>query len=218
MTGLADVWPLFGLTLGTPRLTLRPLRDDDLPALADAARSGIHAPERTPFASPWTDAPPAELPANSARWIWECRARTRPESWLVQFGVFAHDGALLGLQDVGAQDFAHLATVETGSWLRRDAQGRGLGSEMRAAALAWAFDWLGAEVALTAAYDWNEPSLGVSRKLGYVPNGERRRVSRPGVVERELLLRLPKEAFRRPGWTLSVEGHGAAAAFLGVGA
>lgn len=216
MTDLADVWPLFGLSLSSPRLTLRPVRDDDFPALADAARSGIHDPERTPFASPWTDAPAEEIPANAARWIWECRSRTAPGSWVVQFGVFAHDGALLGLQDVGTKAFADTATVETGSWLRRDAQGHGFGTEMRAAALLWAFDWLGAEVAVTAAYDWNARSLAVSRTLGYEPNGESRRVSRPGVVERELHLRLPKEAFRRPAWSLAVEGHGAAAALLGT--
>jgi len=131
-------------------------------------------------------------------------------------GVWTHNGDLLGIQDVGARIFAELKTVETGSWLRRSAHGQGIGKEMRAAVLLWAFDWLGAEVALTSAWDWNEPSLGVSRRLGYVPNGERRVITRRGVVERELGLRLAREDFARPSWPLAVVGMEAVAAFLGV--
>ncbi|GHG48722.1 hypothetical protein GCM10012320_16200 [Sinomonas cellulolyticus] len=148
--------------------------------------------------------------------IWECWLRSQPEDWVVMFGIFTHDGAFLGAQDVVATGFRDLRTVSTASWLRRDAQGRGLGTEMRAAALVWVFDHLGAEVATTSAWDWNAPSLGVSRKLGYRPNGEARRSPRPGVVERELRFRLPRESFRRPEWELRVEGHDAAAAFLGT--
>ena len=140
MLTLDDVWPLFRLRLGTPRLTLRPLRDPDLPALVEAAASGIHGPERTPFAMPWTDAPAEDLAANTARWVWQRRAEVAAEAWTVQFGVFAHDGALLGAQDVSASRFAQRRTVETGSWLRRDAQGHGYGAEMRSAVLLWAFD------------------------------------------------------------------------------
>ena len=56
----------------------------------------------------------------------------------------------------------------------------------------------------------------MSRKLGYGPNGETRHVTRPGVVERELRLRLPAADFRRPEWELEVGGGPEAAAFLGV--
>ncbi|WP_077490304.1 GNAT family N-acetyltransferase [Sinomonas mesophila] len=216
MLTLDDVWPLFRLRLATPRLALRPLRDEDLPALAEAAASGIHDPARTPFAAPWTDAPAGELAANTARWVWGRRSELAADAWTVQFGVFAHDGALLGAQDVSAARFTDRRTIETGSWLRRDAQGRGYGAEMRAAVLLWAFDCLGAEVAETAAFDWNAASLGVSRRLGYGPNGETRHATRPGVVERELKLRLLAEDFRRPEWELEVGGGPEAATFLGI--
>lgn len=49
---LERIWPLFGLRLTTPRLELRPLRDDDLPGLVDAALSGVHDPARMPFGVP----------------------------------------------------------------------------------------------------------------------------------------------------------------------
>ncbi|NYD79108.1 hypothetical protein SAMN05216555_101336 [Arthrobacter cupressi] len=52
MTSLTDIWPAFGLVLSTPRLQLKPVQDMDLPALLDAARSGIHEPGRSPFSTP----------------------------------------------------------------------------------------------------------------------------------------------------------------------
>ena len=42
---------------------------------------------------------------------------------------------------------------------------------MRTAVLALAFEGLDAEIALTEAWSDNEASLGVSRSLGYLPNG-----------------------------------------------
>lgn len=219
MTSLTSVWPVFGLSLKTPRLTLRPLVDEDIPAYVDAVRGGLTDPGIAPaghsaLTNAWDESP--DLDRNSARWIWECRLRSRPEDWLVMFGIWTHEGHFLGSQDVGARDFAVLRTVSTGSWLRRSGRRRGLGAEMRAAVLLWAFDYLGAEVAQTSAYDWNAPSIGVSRSLGYEPDGEARCQGAPGVVERELRFRLAKEAFRRPGWELGVGGHGPAAAFLGI--
>ncbi|WP_321163268.1 GNAT family N-acetyltransferase [Agrococcus pavilionensis] len=211
---LEEIWPLLGLRLTTPRLELRPLADDDIPHYVAAAASGIHdhAP-RTPFGRPWDEAP--DMAARSARWIWQSRVRADRDDWVVMLGVWA-DGALIGAQDVAARRFPAERTVGTGSWLRRDAQGRGYGTEMRLAALLWAFDSLGAEVAETTAYDWNAASLGVSRALGYQPNGESRHSPREGVVERELNLRLTADALRRPEWTLGIEGGEAAARFLGA--
>jgi RimJ/RimL family protein N-acetyltransferase len=47
---------------------------------------------------------------------------------------------------------------------------------MRTAVLALAFDGLGAEVAETSAWADNAASIGVSRALGYEPNGTSRHV------------------------------------------
>ncbi|NQD88743.1 N-acetyltransferase, partial [Paenarthrobacter sp. CM16] len=54
MTSLADIWPPFGLTLTTPRLSIRPVFDDDIPTAVAAARSGVHEPGKNPFSTPWT--------------------------------------------------------------------------------------------------------------------------------------------------------------------
>jgi len=52
------------------------------------------------------------------------------------------------------------------------ARGRGYGKQMRAAVLALAFGPLRARAAITSAWHDNHASLGVSRVLGYRPNGE----------------------------------------------
>lgn len=51
MLSLADVWPLFDLTITSPRLVMRIVRDEDLPGLVDAALAGIHDPAVMPFSS-----------------------------------------------------------------------------------------------------------------------------------------------------------------------
>jgi hypothetical protein len=68
MAGTSTIWPPFGLTLTTPRLELRPISDEDIPAAAEAAASGIHEPGHSPFSNPWTEVPADELGANMARW------------------------------------------------------------------------------------------------------------------------------------------------------
>ncbi len=214
MTSLSDVWPLFGLRLATPRLELRPIRDQEIPAAVAAARSGIHEAGRSPFSTPWTELPADELAPNMARWYWRCRAECSPESWTLLLGIW-HEGAFIGCQDVGAKDFAALKTVTTGSWLQQSVQGRGLGKEMRAAVALYSFDWLGAEVAESEAATWNEASLGVSRSLGYELNGTTRKAWGTK-VETVQHVRLTPETFKRPDWTLQVSGHEPAARFLKV--
>src|SRR6476661_7534358 len=72
-----------------------------------------------------------------------------------------------------AKPFTTTHTVTTGSWLVQRAHGQGIGKEMRAAVLHLAFQGLGAVEAYTDAFDDNPASLGVTRALGYEPNGTR---------------------------------------------
>lgn len=82
-----------------------------------------------------------------------------------------HEGRVVGRQDLTAKDFAVTGEVSTGSWLGLAHQGRGIGTEMRAAALQLAFAGLGAGAAVSSAMTDNPRSLGVSRRLGYLPDG-----------------------------------------------
>ncbi|NHW47005.1 GNAT family N-acetyltransferase [Paenarthrobacter sp. MSM-2-10-13] len=214
MTSLAEIWPPFGLTLTTPRLTLRPVLDDDIPAAVAAARSGVHRPGKSPFSVPWAELPEDELAPNMAQWYWRCRANFTPESWTLLLGVW-NDDELLGVQDIGAKNFNTLKTVSTGSWLKESAQGQGFGKEMRAAVVSYAFDYLNAEVAASEAAVWNQQSLGVSTALGYELNG----IFRDGwgeKVEEVQRVRLTPTTFKRPTWTLTVQGHEAFSQYIAI--
>lgn len=214
---LEEIWPLFGLEIMTPRLVLRPVRDVDLPGLAQAALDGVHDPERTPFGVPWTDAPPEDLPRNLASFQWSLRNRVSPGNWAIAFAVHFED-RVVGSQDLSAHDFTHRRTVNTGSWLTRSVHGQGIGTEMRAALLLFAFDVLGAEWAESGAASWNEASLKVSKKLGYEPNGVTRVAPRPGESVDEQRVRLKKSSFIRPDWSITVRGAEPALDQLGIDA
>ena len=167
---IQDHWPLFNLVVRTPRLELRLPRDDELASLATLAAAGIHDPDAMPFAVPWTDAPSPELERQALQWWWRQRAEWRPDNWMFT-GAVVVDGEMVGVQDVNAQDFAVRRSVITGSWLGRAHQGKGIGVEMRAAALHLAFAGLDALEAHSGAWHDNTRSLGVSRRLGYRENG-----------------------------------------------
>ena len=206
---LVDVWPLFGLRLLSPRLELRPVRDEDLPGLVEAALAGVHDPAEMPFRVPWTDRSDDELTRGLAQHVWQHRAAIRHGTWSLLLAV-VHEGHPIGMQAVTAADFAVRRTVESGSWLTREQQGRGFGTEMRAAMLSFVFDHLDADVAESGAATWNTRSLAVSRKLGYRDNGVASFVGRPGQRVDEVLLRLERDDFVRPAWQLRVEGVAAA--------
>jgi len=73
----------------------------------------------------------------------------------------------MGVQDLVATDFATSRRVSTGSWLGARFQGRGYGTEMRAAVLELAVRGLCGELATSGAIDGNDASRRVSEKLGY---------------------------------------------------
>jgi RimJ/RimL family protein N-acetyltransferase len=209
MLTIDDVWPLFTVRLRSPRLELRLMRDDDLPEVIEAVRAGIHPPEQMPFDVPWTDAEPEQLLRDFAKYHWHLRTTVQPGTWNLDF-VVMHEGRIIGMQDVSAEDLGRTKTVSSGSWLTRTAQGRGIGTEMRAAILLFVFDHLDVEVAESSAATWNTSSLGVSRRLGYREEGQTVVEPRPGEPNTMQKLRLARADFPRPDWPLEV--HGAAVA------
>ena len=220
-------WPLFGLRAETERLVLRPVADADLPALLAAVQRGIHPTGQNPFGEvPWSQAPAQDVWRQTLQHIWRTRAATGPRTWTVQCGVWDRhgdpdgpcggpDGELIGLQDVSAQDFHLTRTVETGSWLRHDVQGQGLGRQARTVGLVLAFDHLGALAAETSCASWNQASQRVSTSLGYRFNGAHVRAwgREPETV---LHFRLTPEEFLRPQTPVSVTGIAPVQAFLGI--
>jgi RimJ/RimL family protein N-acetyltransferase len=198
-------WPLAGLRLLTPSLELRLGSPADLDALADLAAGGVHEPDVQPFAFPWTDAPPAQRARSVLQYQWRQWGAWTPEKWSLDL-VVLHDDTVVGTQGVSAKDFAVLREVSTGSWLGRAHQGKGIGTQMRAAVLHLAFEGLGALYATSGAFDDNHASLGVSRKLGYADDGIERYAVRGNAVT-SVRLRLDRETWQRTR-SVPVKVHG----------
>jgi RimJ/RimL family protein N-acetyltransferase len=197
-------WPLFDLEVRTPRLTLRYVDDELGHQLCELMALGVHDPAFMPFVIHWTDLEPPELQRSAYRYWWRCRADTAPAAWSLNFAVVA-DGRVVGACGLVADHFPVLRTFETGSWLGLAHHGQGLGTEIRHACLHLGFEGLGAEVATTGAYTDNGPSLGVTHKLGYRPNGRFSTLRRgaPDEIERFRLDRADWEAIRRSDIELS---------------
>ena len=209
-----DPWPLRHLVLRTPRLELRPDDDAGLLELAEVAVGGVHPPDEMPFLTPWTDGTPEEIAAGTLRWHWRSRAELAPSAWRLNLLV-RREGRVVGMQGLGAEGFAVTREVRTGSWLGRRHQGQGVGTEMRAAVLLFAFDHLGAATARSAAFTDNPASLRVSEKLGYRRDGTEV-VARRGRATQDVRLLVDPATFRRPDWELRVTGLDACRPTLGL--
>jgi RimJ/RimL family protein N-acetyltransferase len=169
---ISAVWPLYDLRIRTPLVELRLPTMEDLAALAALGAEGIYDPgdPHTFPVSGWTNQPSPHFERCLVQHHWRALAEWTPSHWEL-IAVVVHDGRIVGTQDAGAKDFVVARSVSTGSWLGRAWQGRGLGKEMREAILHLAFAGLGARVAYSNAWEENTASLGVSRSLGYRPNG-----------------------------------------------
>jgi RimJ/RimL family protein N-acetyltransferase len=187
MTTAATALPLLALRITAGPVELRGITDDLLGPLADLAID-IHDPDFMPFSFPWSLATPKEMPQNVAQYHWGKRASFSPAQWTADFAVF-YDGELVGSQGFSTKDYLVTRGGETGSWLGRRFQGRGIGTAMRQVICAFAFDYLDAEYITSSAFEDNPASLTVSRKTGYADNGTER-VSRLGnsAIMRRIIL------------------------------
>src|SRR5699024_10957904 len=125
-------------------------------------------------------------------------------------------GQLVGCQGLSTHDFLVTRTGETGSWLGRSHQGRGIGTRMRRAVCALAFDHLGFDEVTSGAFVDNPASLGVSRKVGYRPDGTRRLKRREGERAMNQRLVLTAETFVRGDEPVEVTGAPELREFIGL--
>jgi RimJ/RimL family protein N-acetyltransferase len=184
-------WPLFDLSIRTPRVVLRYPDDDLVCRTIELSTKGIHDPATMPFGFPWTDAKSPEFERGSFLHYMRGRAEHTVDKWDMPF-VVTVDGEPVGVQGIGSHNFAKTRQVGTGSWLGQAFQGQGIGKEMRAAVVHFAFAGLDAQRCLSSAWHDNASSLGVSRSLGYVENGVEFALRRD-VVDKQINLLLTRE-------------------------
>jgi RimJ/RimL family protein N-acetyltransferase len=187
---LIRLWPAAGVRARAGDLELRWIDDELLVDLAELASRGVHGPDTMPFYFPWTRGTPTEVARSVLKFQWSVRERIG-ERVTLELAVLV-DGAVVGSQGAGGSDWSTLRSVETGSWLGREFQGRGIGTRMRVLMLHLLFDGLGADEVTSGAFADNARSNAVSAKVGYELSGLRR-VAREGEPALVNDYRMPRE-------------------------
>ncbi|HCU95796.1 MAG TPA: GNAT family N-acetyltransferase [Actinobacteria bacterium] len=195
LDSVADVWPVFGLLIQTPRLRLRLPREDELCELARAARV-IAGPGEPQLHLRWMYEPSPGMERQFLQRYWRALAHWKPDSWHLPLAIYLN-GRPIGIQDMWANDFPRIRSVGTGSWISRSEQGHGYGTEARTAVLELAFGHLSAEEACTEYLDGNHASESVSRKLGYADNGQHLVYREDTGLTTEYRLRLDRQTWRK---------------------
>jgi RimJ/RimL family protein N-acetyltransferase len=211
---LEELWPPFGLSITCGPLSLRAMRDQDLPELVAAAAEGIHGDDLRPFPRAWAGQPPLELGRDLASRYWKHRATFGPDDWGLPL-VGRLEGKVIGVQGAEALRYPVLRTPDTFSWLTSSVQGRGIGTLMRQAICAFLFDELDAHAITSGAYADNPASAAVSRKVGYVANGTKLELRDEQAAEHHKFI-LTRERFVRPHHPVVIEGGAALRALVGV--
>lgn len=189
--------------------------ESDIAALADIAAAGVHRPTERPFLTPWTEGGPESRARNVVQGHWEDLATWSADNWSLGLGVLRDDEPL-GIVNLRARDFAVAREVMTSSWLGLPHHGQGFGTEARVAILSLAFDHLGAECAVTEVFQDNHASQGVSRKLGYRPDGISRDVREGEVVVSDRLRLVRADWVPARHGAVSVDGLDACRSFFGL--
>ncbi|MFC8734009.1 GNAT family N-acetyltransferase [Luteimicrobium sp. NPDC057192] len=201
-----EIWPFAGLRVVSGDLELRYLDDDLLLRLAVLAGQGVHEPDAMPFLTPWTRGTPLEVARSVAAYQWRNRAEASPDKLGIELAV-VRDGEVLGIQGFYAGKFAVTRTAETGSWLGLRFHGQGVGTRMRRVILHLLFAGLDAHEVTTSAFADNAPSNGVTRRIGYEPNGVDV-VAREGKPVESNRYRLTREVWEAQADRPDVQLHG----------
>lgn len=185
---LVDLWPAAGVSVRAGDLEMRWIDDELAVDLALLAGQGVHDDSVMPFNFPWTRGTEREVARSVLTFQWAARPRVSIDRLVLELGVLV-DGEPVGIQSASGDNWSALREVETGSWLGRAHQGRGIGRRMRALMLTFCFEALKAESVVSAAFTDNAASNAVSLRTGYQVDGVQR-VVREGVAATQTRYRM----------------------------
>lgn len=161
---MEHLWPLHGIRLVTPDLTLTVMTEADLAAVLSVLPEDLDLnPHATTYAGVDHE---ANRRAVVLQGYWRALGLWSPTDWMLAF-VVRRDGGVIGAAWLEGPDYLAERAVDSSSWLVTAERRRGFGRQMRAAVLALAFGWWGSAAAISSAVTSNVASLGVSRSLGY---------------------------------------------------
>ena len=170
------------ITCGEVTLKIVPIRD--YPTLAANVTNGLFPDGSSITMGTWYD--PEHLEVSARRTLgyhFDRLTWAKKNKWDFVFGIYVpaseefpantRDGVVLaGVQSIGTEDdYAHTGEAGTGSYLAPQYRAHGYGKQARAAIVDFAFSHMGVNHMLTSALVYNDQSNGVSRAIGYEPDG-----------------------------------------------
>ncbi|GGC21430.1 succinyl-CoA transferase Rv0802c [Brevibacterium sediminis] len=212
---ISEIWPPFALHLRSGDMELSPVREADIPELAQIARGGVRRDGIEAFLVNWDSGTDEQVARSLAQYHWSTRGNFTVDEWTIEFTVRVN-GRAIGVQGVTGRRFPLTRTVSTGSWLALPEQGCGYGTRMRRMIIEAFTRYFGAARFDTAYFDGNDASRRVSEKLGYSPNGDRSAVGQNGTVLTEHRMVLRAEDYVHTDSDLQVTGAEAFRTFLTI--
>ena len=144
----------------TPRFTLRAIREDDAPILAQLCNDNAIARNTARIPHPYT--------LTDARSFVKSISAALAAGTEYAFAV-CERGAIVSCAGVMPRQ---AGAVELGYWVAAQARGKGVATEAAGATALFAFERLGAEPMLAGHFTDNPGSGRVLAKLGFKPTGE----------------------------------------------
>ncbi|WP_423057595.1 GNAT family N-acetyltransferase [Brevibacterium linens] len=212
---ISEIWPPFALHLRSGDMELSPVREADIPELAEIAYGGVRKDGIEAFLVDWDSGTDEQIARSLAQYHWSTRANFSVDDWTIEFTVRVA-GLAVGVQGANGRRYPLTRTISTGSWLALSEQGRGYGTRMRRIIIETFIRHFGATRFDTAYFEGNHASQRVSEKLGYSPNGHRTRVGQNGTALKENHMTLSAHDWKLPDKELQVTGHDAVRNFLTI--
>lgn len=212
---ISEIWPPFALHLRSGDMELSPVREADIPELAEIAYGGVRKDGIEAFLVDWDSGTDEQIARSLAQYHWSTRANFSVDDWTIEFTVRV-DGLAVGVQGANGRRYPLTRTISTGSWLALSEQGRGYGTRMRRIIIETFIRHFGATRFDTAYFEGNDASRRVSEKLGYSPNGHRRLISQDGAPRTEHQLVLFAADYEHTDDEVIVTGAEAVRRFLGL--
>ena len=212
---ISEIWPPFALHLRSGDMELSPVREADIPELAQIARGGVRRDGIEAFLVNWDSGTDEQVARSLAQYHWSTRANFTVDEWTIEFTVRV-DGRAIGVQGVNAHRYPLTRTVSTGSWLALPEQSRGYGTRMRRIIVETFIRYFGATRFDSAYFTDNDASRRVSEKLGYSPNGHRSTVVQNDTVLTEHHMVLNAENYEPEDSDLHVTGDAPFRNFLSI--
>ena len=108
---ISEIWPPFALHLQSDDMELSPVREADIPELAEIARGGVRRDGIEAFLVNWDSGTDEQVARSLAQYHWSTRANLTADEWTIEF-TDRVNGRAIGIEGVNGHRFPLTRTVD----------------------------------------------------------------------------------------------------------